>query len=216
MSKRVLLVDDHKIFLAGLTELINSTGDFEVVATAADGPDALALVARHTPDVVFTDITMPGIDGIEFTRQLAAEFPKVKIICLSMHADAQLIESMFKAGASAYVLKDCELTDLVEAVRKVTAGETYMSGSVAEVIAESFRQPGSATGKGGEAALTEREQQVLVLLADGLTTKQVASKLNLSIKTIGSHREHLMRKLKTRSVAGLTKYAIREGLTGSD
>ena len=216
MSKRVLLVDDHKIFLAGLTELINSTDDFEVVATAANGPDALALIARHRPDVVFTDIAMPGIDGIEFTRQLSAEFPTVKIICLSMHADAQLIESMFKAGASAYVFKDCELLDLVEAISKVSAGETYMSASVAEVIAESFRQPEKGTRQGREAALTEREQQVLVLLADGLSTKQVASKLGLSIKTIGTHREHLMHKLNTRSVAGLTKYAIRKGLTSRD
>ena len=216
MSTRILLVDDHKIFLAGLAELINKTANMHVVGTATDARQALELMSECRPDVVFTDITMPGIDGIVLTKQLATEFPTVKIICLSMHADAQLIESMFKAGASAYVLKDCEMAVLIEAIHKVTAGETYMSCSVAEVVADSFRQQGSNAGQVSEAELTEREQQVLVLLADGLTTKQIASELDLSIKTIGTYREHLMQKLDIHSIAGLTKYAIRKGLTSND
>ena len=216
MTARVLLVDDHKIFLAGLTELINNTDNMEVVASAADAPQALLAIAEFRPDVVFTDITLPGVDGIKLTRQLAAEFPETKIICLSMHADAQLIESMFKAGAAGYVLKDCELFELVDAVKKVTAGETYMSSSVAEVVAESFRRQGSNARQDSEVELTERERQVLVMLADGLTTKQIASKLGLSAKTIGTYREHLMQKLDIRSVAGLTKYALRKGLTSND
>ena len=165
MITRILLVDDHKIFLAGLSELINNSADMQVVATAAD---------------------------------------------------AQLIESMFKAGASAFVLKDCELAELVAAVKKVTAGETYMSGSVAEVVAASFRQQRSNAPKEREVKLSKREQQVLVMLADGLTTKKIASKLDLSVKTIGTYREHLMEKLDIHSVAGLTKYAIRKGLVTND
>ena len=216
MITRILLVDDHKIFLAGLSELINNSADMQVVATAADAPQALRLIAEHSADVVFTDITMAGIDGFELTKQLVAEFPAVKIICLSMHADAQLIESMFKAGASAFVLKDCELAELVAAVKKVTAGETYMSGSVAEVVAASFRQQRSNAPKEREVKLSKREQQVLVMLADGLTTKKIASKLDLSVKTIGTYREHLMEKLDIHSVAGLTKYAIRKGLVTND
>ncbi len=216
MSKRILLVDDHNIFLAGLTELINKTAGMHVVATATDALQAVRLMTEHEPDVVFTDITMPGIDGFKLTGELVAKFPDVKIICLSMHADAQLIESMFKAGAVGYVLKDCELAELVEAVKKVTAGESYMSGSVTEVLAESFRQQGSSACKDSGVELTEREQQVLVMLADGLTTKQIASQLDLSVKTIGTYREHLMKKLEIHSVAGLTKYAIRQGLTTDD
>lgn len=216
MSTRILLVDDHKIFLAGLAELINKTANMHVVATATDARQALELMSECRPDVVFTDITMAGIDGIALTKQLATEFPTAKIICLSMHADAQLIESMFKAGASAYVLKDCEMAVLIEAINKVTAGETYMSGSVAEVVANSFRQQAGNAGQESDAGLTEREQQVLVLLADGHTTKQIAGELGLSIKTIGTYREHLMQKLDIHSIAGLTKYAIRKGLTNND
>lgn len=187
-----------------------------VVATTADATQAVRLVAESRPDVVFTDITMPGIDGLRLTEMLVGEFPDVKVICLSMHADAQLIESMFKAGAAAYVLKDSELAELIEAIGKVTAGETYMSRSVAEVVAESFRLQGTAAVKEAAVALTQRENQVLLMLADGLTTKQIAGSLGLSVKTIGTYREQLMKKLDIHSIAGLTKYAIRKGLTTSD
>lgn len=216
MSTRILLVDDHKIFLAGLTELINSTAGMSVVATATDARQALKDVAEYEPDVVFVDITMPEIDGIELTRQLVTENSGVKVICLSMHADAQLIKSMFKAGAMGYVVKDCELAELVEAVRTVSDHETFMSSSVAAVIADSFRKYDDNAPKECDANLTARERQVLIMLANGLTTKQIASQLKLSAKTIGTHREHVMQKLDIDSVAALTKYAIRQGLTTID
>lgn len=216
MITHILLVDDHKIFLAGLAELINTTEGMQVVASTADAQQVRRLVREHAPDVVFTDITMPGIDGFELTKQLVAEYPAVKIICLSMHADLQLIESMFKAGAAGYVLKDCELSELVEAIKQVMSGETFMSASVAKVLAESFREQGIKASKKSEVELTERENEILVMLSDGLTTKQIAGRLHLSIKTIGTYREHLMEKIGTHSIAGLTKYAIRKGLTTSD
>lgn len=216
MSTRILLVDDHRLFLAGLTELIDKTAGMTVVATATDAAQALDAMARFQPDVVFTDITMPGIDGVRLTTQLCSEFPGARVVCLSMHADAQLIEAMFNAGAVGYVLKDCELDELTTAAEKVAAGETYMSSTVAKVIAESFRLRGTGSRKENAVELTERENQVLKMLADGLTTKQIAGALDLSVKTIGTYREQLMHKLDIHSIAGLTKYAIRQGLTTTE
>lgn len=213
MSTRILLVDDHRIFLDGMTELLDRTNDLKVVATATDADQALRLTAEKQPDIVITDITLPDTDGVKLIEQLRSEFPGVKIVCLTMHADAQLIESAFKAGALAYVLKDCELSELIEATRRALNGETYMSGSAAEAVADSFRLKALTAAQSAEANLTERERQVLLMLAEGLTTKQIAGNLNLSVKTIGTHRESLMKKLDIHSVAGLTKYAIRRGMT---
>jgi DNA-binding NarL/FixJ family response regulator len=216
MSTSILLVDDHKIFLAGLAEIIDRTAGMHVVATAADAGQAMLLIRQHRPDIVVTDIAMPGIDGFALSIQIVAEFSDTKIICMTMHADAQMIQAMFKAGAVGYVLTDCELSELIEAIRTVTAGETYMSGSVVKVLAESFRQQRRKTCKVSDVELTEREHQVLVMMADGLTTKQIAGKLRRSTKTVGTYREHLMQKLGVHSVAELTKYAIRRGLASAD
>lgn len=213
MSKRILLVDDHRIFLGGMTELLDRTDELKVVATATDADQALRLTAEKQPDIVITDITLPGTDGVKLTKQLTSEFPAVKVVCLTMHADAQLIESAFNAGALAYVLKDCELSELIEATRRALVGETYISASAAEAVADSFRLKASTAEQNNEANLTERERQVLLMLAEGLTTKQIAGSLNLSVKTIGTYRESVMKKLDIHSVAGLTKYAIRRGLT---
>lgn len=212
MSTKLLLVDDHQIFLSGLAELIHKHANIEIVGIASNGFEALNSIRANLPDVVIMDISMPDIDGIKVTQQAMSEFEQLKIICLSMHADQQLIQSMFQAGAVAYLSKDCELSELITAIDKAMSGETYMSSSVLKTVTESYRN--SADDRG--VALTDREREVLVMLADGLTTKQIAGKLDLSIKTIGTYREHLMEKLNIRSIAGLTKYAIREGLTNQD
>lgn len=212
MTIKLLLVDDHQIFLSGLSELIEKSASIEVIGKANNGPDALCAIREHQPDVVIMDIAMPGMDGIKVTRKAVAEFPNLKVICLSMHADQQLIQSMFKAGAVAYLVKDCELSELITAIEKVSAGDTYMSSSVLKTVMDSYRNDSASAG----VELTSREREVLVMLADGLTTKQIAGKMELSIKTIGTHREHLMEKLDIHSIAGLTKYALREGLTSHD
>lgn len=215
MSRSILLVDDHQIFVTGLAELLDGTPGLSVSATANSGDEALQLAHQHRPDVMIVDIAMPGLDGISLTRQVALAYPGIRIICLSMHADAQLIASMFKAGVSAYLLKDCELPELLTAIAKVGDGDTYMSASVLKLVTESFRHDPDGENAPTASLLTNRERQVLVMLADGMTTKQIAASLGLSIKTIGTYREHLMDKLGIRSIAGLTKYAIREGLTSS-
>lgn len=209
MSTKVLLVDDHQIFLSGLAELVRKIPGIEIVGVADNGRMALDAIRENRPDVVIMDIAMPDVDGIMVTKKALSEFPQPKIICLSMHADQQLIQGMFQAGAVAYLSKDCELSELITAVDKVMAGETFMSSSVLRTVTESYRNGADDTA----VALTEREREVLIMLADGLTTKQIAGKLGLSIKTIGTYREHLMDKLDIRSIAGLTKYALRTGLT---
>ncbi len=216
MSTRIVLIDDHKIFLSGLSELIQKRPDLEVVAAVHESTNAVETIRTLRPDVVLVDIAMPDIDGIKLTQQTVDEFPDLRVICLSMHADAQLIESMFKAGAAAYLLKDCEYPELIAAIDKVSAGETYMSASVQEIITASYRAPAEAASKQADVTLTGREREVLIMIADGLTTKQIAGNLDLSIKTIGTYREHLMDKLDIHSVAGLTKFALREGLTNDD
>lgn len=213
MSIRVALVDDHKIFLSGLAQLLNKTDGIEIVGSAADGMEALNLVESLRPEVVVLDISMPQINGIELARQLLEKDAGLAIVCLSMHEDVQLIESMLKTGARAYLLKDCELSELLAAITAAQAGDTYVSPSVGKLLAESLRVHEAVRPKGTLAGLTEREIEVLTMLADGLTTKQVAGKLGLSIKTVGTYREQLMKKLKLRSIAGLTKYAVRAGLS---
>lgn len=207
MSIRVLLADDHKIVREGLRSLLEKQHGIEVIAEAENGRTAVRLARKLSPDVVVMDIAMPDLNGIGATFQIIAESPGVKVIALSMHSDRRFVARMFKAGASGYLLKDCAFEELDRAINAVVANQIYLSPGIAGVVVEDF------VSHLPDTDLTPRECEVLQLLAEGNGTKQIASRLHVSVKTIEAHRRQIMEKLGIHSIAELTKYAIREGLT---
>lgn len=212
MSVRILLADDHEILLDGLRALLDKEADFAVVGVARDGKEAVDKSHSLAPDVVVMDISMPGLNGVDATRQITAKLPEVKVLCLSAHAEPRFVEAMLEANASGYLLKEYSHESLVQAIRHVMANEVYICPRVGYAVVQALKaeRPGAASPA---EPLTEREREILQLIAEGHSTKDIADRLCLSIKTVGTHREHLMEKLGIHSVAGLTKYAIREGLT---
>jgi len=213
MGIRIIIADDHQILRQGLKTLLEKEPDMEVVAEAEDGRKTVIMVNELTPDVVIMDVNMPDLNGIEATRQILADYPEMKIIALSMHADRRFVINMLKAGAHGYLLKDCAFEELAQAIRLVMANKTYLSPGVAEIVVKDYvnRLPGPA--QTAFSVLTAREREVLQLLAEGKSTANIGELLHISIKTVETHRQQIMNKLGIRSVAELTKYAIREGLT---
>ena len=216
MSLRILLADDHRIMREGLRSLLEKQPDTEVIAEAENGRTTVQMSRRFKPDVVLMDIIMPDLNGIDATRQILAELPDIKVIALSMHADKKFVVEMLGAGASGYLLKDTAFEELGKALHTVVNNRTYLSPKIAGLMAEDY-SPSIATKDSLVApVLTSREREVIQLIAEGKTTKQIASLLNVSVKTVETHRKKIMDKLGTNSVAELTKYAIREGLTSLD
>ena len=213
MKIKILLVDDHKILRDGICSIVKGYKDMEVIGEAADGKTALRLVDELSPEVVIMDISMPDLNGIDATRRIIADHPKIKVIALSMHHDKQFVSEIFKAGASGYLLKDCAFDELEHAVRIVMDGKTYINPQIASLVIESLVSQPQAASQKTFSLLTDREREVLQLIAEGQSTKEIALKLSVSAKTIESHRRQVMGKLNIRNVAKLTKYAIREGLT---
>jgi DNA-binding NarL/FixJ family response regulator len=197
----------------GLRALLTQQKDFQVVGEASDGRSALELAAKLTPDVIVMDIGLPGLNGIEATRQLTSDFPSMKVIALSMHSDKRYVIQMLKAGASGYLLKNSASEELVNAITAVEGGKRYLSQAIADALAEHImRETASAQGS-AFTDLTNREREVLQLLAEGMTSKQIAKELSLAVRTVETHRRDIMSKLDLHSIAALTRYAIREGLT---
>lgn len=216
MQTRVLLADDHRIIREGLRSLLQRQPDMEVVEEAQDGITAVRLTEKLHPDIVIMDIGMPDLNGIEATRQILARLKDVKVIALSMHSDKKFVLEMLKAGASGYLLKDCAFEELIDAIRTVSSGQIYLSNRVAGVVVDEYlhnRPPGDGTVY---SLLSAREREVLQLLAEGNSTKSIASSLSVSVKTVETHRQQIMEKLNLHSVAELTKYAVKEGLTSLD
>lgn len=213
MSVRVILADDHRIMRQGLRALLESEHDIEVVNEADNGRRTVQLAREMRPDVIVMDLTMPDLNGIEATRQIVADDPGIKVLALSMHSDKRFVAGVLGAGASGYLLKDCALEELVRAIRVVVAGQVYLSPGIAGVMVEGYVREATADELPMFSALTPREREVLQLIAEGKTTKEIASVLTVSVKTVETHRQQIMNKLDIHSVAELTKYAIREGLT---
>jgi two-component system, NarL family, response regulator NreC len=210
---RILLVDDHKILRDGIRSLLKEHSDLEVVGEAADGRTALNLAKELSPDVVVMDISMPDINGIDSTRKILADCPQTKVMALSMHCDRHFVSEIFRAGASGYLLKDCAFEELAHAIRIVNDSKTYINPQIASLVVESLVSDSPRShSKHAFSLLTDREREVLQLIAEGKSTKQIASHLNISTKTIESHRRQVMGKLNIRNIADLTKYALREGL----
>jgi DNA-binding NarL/FixJ family response regulator len=210
---KIILADDHQIVRHGLRSLLSSEPDMEVVGEADNGRAVVRLVQEKSPQVVIMDISMPDLNGIEATRQIIAESPGVKIIALSMHSDSLFVLNMFKAGASGYLLKDCALEELVKAVRTVLNRKIYLSPGISDIVIKDFVIGWSPPDSSAYSILTTREREVLQLMAEGRNTNQIAESLCVSVKTVEAHRKQVMNKLDIHSVAELTKYAIRQGLT---
>ena len=209
----VVLADDHQITRKGIRALLEKEPDIDVIAEAENGLVAVKLANELSPDVVIMDITMPEMNGIDATRQIISSGSGIKIIALSMHSDKQYVLEMLRAGASGYLLKDCAQGDLARAVRTVDSNLTFFSPEIADAVVEEYARHQAANKSSVASILTPREREVLQLLAGGMNTKEIAIHISVSTKTIETHRQHIMEKLKLRSVAELTKYAIREGLT---
>ena len=211
---RLLLADDHPIFRAGVRSLLKAEPDLQVVAEAEDGLGAVESALAVTPDFVVIDVSMPGMNGLEATRRITAEDPKVKVLCLSMHSDKQFVAAALRSGAHGYLLKECALEDLVPAIHAVAKGQVYLSPGLGDAVLNDYREGGDEHA--ALEGLTPREREILQLLAEGHPAREIATRLGVSVKTVGTHREHLMQKVGTQSLAGLTKFAIREGLTSSE
>ena len=217
MNVRLVLADDHAMLREGLKSLIAKEPDFEVVGEADNGK-AIAELARKTgAHIVVMDVAMPDLNGIEATRKLVKISPNVKVVALSGHANGEFVREMLKAGASAYVLKSRAYEELVRAIREVVKGKKYLSPDIAQGVVDAYVEISSSmSANPAFVTLTDRERESLQLIAEGKSTKEVADFLGVSVKTIETHRHNIMEKLNLHSVAELTKYAIREGLTSVD
>jgi two-component system response regulator NreC len=212
MSIKIILADDHAIVRHGLSKSFQQETNIEVVGQAKDGHSTIELVGELSPDVVVMDIGMPDLNGIEATRRITKDYPKVKVVGLSMHSSDKYIREMFRAGASGYLLKNCPFEELVEAIRTIVSGKTYISPSIGDMIIKEYASK-SDKEKSAFSILSQREREVLQLFAEGKTTKQIGRRLHISPKTVEAHRLRIMNKLDIDNVAQLTKYAIQEGLT---
>lgn len=213
MATTILLADDHQILREGLRSLLTKVPGMEVVAEAETGRDAVAMARKLAPDVAILDISMPDMNGVEAARQIAARCPKTRIIALSIHRDRRFASEMLKAGARGYCLKDAPFAELAEAIRAAMDGHSFLSPAVMDVVIGDYMAGGPEARRATEADLTSREREVLQLLAEGHSAKTIASRLHVSPSTVDTHRQHIMGKLGLRSIAELTKYAVREGLT---
>jgi DNA-binding NarL/FixJ family response regulator len=211
MSIRVVLADDHGLLRDALKSMLQEEHDIEVVGTAATGREAIELARELQPEVVMLDIGMPELNGIEATARLVARDPSIKVIGISTYADKRFVTGMLRAGAMGYVSKTSAATELIKAIRSVVKGQRYLCPMISEQVMDSIAQPASGTAK--HPTLSRREREVLQLVAEGFRTSEIAVRMHVAEATVEVHRRNIMRKLELHSVAELTKYAIREGLT---
>jgi DNA-binding NarL/FixJ family response regulator len=216
MTIKIILADDHQIVRQGLRTLLDAEPDMKIVGEADNGRRTMGLAHELAPDVIIMDISMPDLNGIDATRQILLKSPEVKIIALSMHSDSLFVMNMFKSGALGYLLKDCALEELVKAIRTVMRQKTYISPGLSDILIKDFANHWGGAPVSAYVVLTTREREVLQLMAEGKSTHQIAGSLSVSSKTVEAHRKQIMNKLGLHSIAELTKYAIRQGLTSVD
>ncbi len=215
MGLKILIADNHKIFREAVSSLLSNEPGMEVIGEAEDGRTAVQLARKLQPNVITMEISMPNLNGIDATRQITHEMPKVKAIALSACRDKRSVREMLKAGASGYVTKECAFEELIAAIRDVASNQIYLCSQVSKVVIDGFINRLSKGDDSVYSVLTRREREVLQLIAEGKSTKVIAKELCVSAKTIEWHRSQLMKKLGIQSIAELVKYAINEGLTCS-
>jgi two-component system, NarL family, response regulator NreC len=213
---KILIADDHGVVRQGLRVLIESQPDMKVIGETQDGLEAVELAKQITPDVMLMDISMPNLNGVEATHQIITDNPHIAIIALSVHLDKHFVTGMLKAGARGYIPKSCLFDEVLRAIETVGAGGHYLSPKITGVVMDDYVHYMTAAERSTEGRLTKRERQVVQLLAEGKSTKQIALSLHVSSKTVDSNRRQIMNKLGIFSVAELTKYAIRQGLTTAE
>jgi DNA-binding NarL/FixJ family response regulator len=213
MSQRIIIADDHKIFREGLSSLLKSLEQVEVLAEAEDGRSLVEMVKKLRPEMVILDVAMPGMNGIEAAKQIQAIDDKIKLLALSMHSDSRFVKQMLQAGAAGYLLKDCAFDELTLAMQTINKNQIYLSPGITTLVVKDYLQSSPGDSSNSDNVLTAREREVLQLLAEGNSTQEMASLLNISGKTVETHRRQIMTKLDLHSIAELTKYAIREGIT---
>ncbi len=212
---RVVLADDHTLVRAGIRALLEASGKVEVVAEAGDGREALERVLEQRPDVALIDVGMPGLNGLELARRLAAEAPRVRVIVLSMHAEASYVSQALKAGVAGYLVKGASVSELPLAIESVVRGDTYLSPRISGTVVERLVREDAGEADPLEG-LTARQREILQLVAEGRSTKEIAAALGLSVKTVETHRSRIMDRMGIRDVAGLVRLAIRAGLVSTD
>jgi DNA-binding NarL/FixJ family response regulator len=211
-SLRLLLADDHALVRAGMRALLSELNGVEVVAETGDGLEALQLIREKKPDLALLDITMPGLNGLDVAARVTKELPRTKVIIVSMHGDDESVRRALLSGASGYLLKHSDRAELEMALRAVARGDTWLSPAVSKTVMTAF----AASARTGYEVLTPRQREVLQLIAEGLSTKEIAARLGVGLKTVESHRTELMERLGIHGVAGLVRYAIRAGIVGSE
>ncbi len=214
---RILLADDHGLVRAGLKTVLEGLDEVEVIGEAKDGLQALEMVERLLPSIALLDISMPGMTGLEVLKQVRAQFPLVKVILLSMYDNSEYVSDAIQSGAVGYLIKDGAEDELAFAIKAVMRGDVYLSPSISRQLANAFvKRPEAGVAGSTSGVLTTRQTEVLCLIAKGHSSKGVARELNLSVKTIETHRAQIMERLGIRDVAGLVRYAIRSGLVSQD
>jgi len=215
MAIKVLMADDHKIFRQALRRMIENEEDMVVLGEAEDGHTIVQLARKLMPDVIIMDVCMPNMNGIVATHLIHLEFPKIKVIALSMYDDRMFVLNMLKVGASGYLVKDCSFTELTQAIRTVVANKSYISPRVAHFLVSDYFMANSSRESSAYYPLSVREAEVLQFIAEGKSIRQIADSLHVSVKTIESHRLKIFQKLNLKTIAEITKYAIRAGLTAA-
>lgn len=213
---RIVLADNHTLVRAGIRALLEALPGIEVVGEAADGREALTMIKDCNPDIVFMDIAMEGMNGLEATRRAAKSFPRSRVIILSIHSNEEYVSQALRAGAAGYMLKDAAPAELELAVKAVMDGSTYLSPAVSRRVVDDYLRRGGGSEMPPLEVLTPRQHEVLQLIAEGCSTKDIARRLDLGIKTVETHRTQLMERLDIHEIAGLVRYAIRHGLVSPE
>jgi len=215
MPIKIIIADDHRLFREGLVNLLSDAKDIEILAQAENGMDVIAKAKELNPDVIIMDIGMPVLNGVEATGKLLKELPGIKVIALSMHSDKQYIKGMLEAGASGYLFKNCAYDELIEAIHTVNAGKKYLSDRITEIMIQDYLGKEESMPE-TDSELTERESEILKLIAEGVSTSEISELLFVSVKTIGTHKQHILEKLNLKTSTDIVKYAIKKGIISLD
>lgn len=211
MNINVLIVDDHQLFREGLANLLLAVPDINVLDEAENGASAIEKAKQHKPDVVLIDIAMPGMNGIDATLQLKKEMPEIKVIAVSMHSEKQYVKGVLEAGADGYLIKNCTYRQLTDAIRSVHAGKKFLSEDITEMVINGYLDQSEAYDD-NYSQLSEREKEIFKLFAEGQSTREIGEKLFISVKTVGTHRQHILEKLDLKTTADIVKYALKKGI----